>query len=146
MTCTCDCVYIFNVLLMMGAESTRNMYSNLVLCNKYACLKLHHVDYLIQYEIRKHRLFYRSESTQLAKHSVVRGPRGVTKLHRFSEECTTFKRVATSFSTVVPTFQKEHAFSIFRTEHNDSMGGEGYGHEHFPSQERRVGTTVLALQ
>jgi hypothetical protein len=35
------------VLLMMGAESTRNMYSNLAEKNKYDCLKLHHVGYLI---------------------------------------------------------------------------------------------------
>jgi hypothetical protein len=32
--------------LMMGAESTRNMYSNLAVKNKYDCLKLHHVGYL----------------------------------------------------------------------------------------------------
>jgi hypothetical protein len=25
MTCTCDCIYSFNVLLMMCAENTRNM-------------------------------------------------------------------------------------------------------------------------
>jgi hypothetical protein len=25
MTCACDCIYSFNVLLMMGAENTRNM-------------------------------------------------------------------------------------------------------------------------
>jgi hypothetical protein len=31
------------VLLMMGAESTRNMYSNLAEKNKYDFLKLHHV-------------------------------------------------------------------------------------------------------
>jgi hypothetical protein len=31
----------------MGAESTRNMYSNLAVNNKYGCLKLHHVVYLI---------------------------------------------------------------------------------------------------
>jgi hypothetical protein len=36
------------VLLMMGAESTRNMYSNLAVKNKYDCLKLHHVGYLIK--------------------------------------------------------------------------------------------------
>jgi hypothetical protein len=36
------------VLLMMGAESTRNMYSNLAKKNKYNCLKLHHVGYLIK--------------------------------------------------------------------------------------------------
>jgi hypothetical protein len=35
------------VLLMMGAESTRNMYSNLAV-NKYNRLKLHHVGYLIK--------------------------------------------------------------------------------------------------
>jgi hypothetical protein len=35
-------------LLMMGAESTRNMYSNLAAKNKYDCLKLHHVGYLIK--------------------------------------------------------------------------------------------------
>jgi hypothetical protein len=34
---------------MMGAESTRNMYSNLAEKNKYDCLKLHHVGYLIKY-------------------------------------------------------------------------------------------------
>ena len=37
MTCTCDCIYSFNVLLMMGADSTRNMYSNLTVNNKYGC-------------------------------------------------------------------------------------------------------------
>jgi hypothetical protein len=37
------------VLLMMGAESTRNMLSNLAGKNKYNCLKLHHVGYLIKY-------------------------------------------------------------------------------------------------
>jgi hypothetical protein len=36
------------VLLMMGAESTRNMQSNLVEKNKCDCLKLHHVGYLIK--------------------------------------------------------------------------------------------------
>jgi hypothetical protein len=36
------------VLLMMGAESTRNMYSTLAGKNKYNCLKLHHVGYLIK--------------------------------------------------------------------------------------------------
>jgi hypothetical protein len=36
------------VLLMMGAESTRNMQSNLAGKNKYDCLKLHHVGYLIK--------------------------------------------------------------------------------------------------
>jgi hypothetical protein len=36
------------VLLMMGAESTRNMYSNLAVKNKYDCIKLHHVGYLIK--------------------------------------------------------------------------------------------------
>jgi hypothetical protein len=36
------------VLLMMGAESTRNMYSNLAEKNKYGCLKLHRVGYLIK--------------------------------------------------------------------------------------------------
>jgi len=49
MTCTCDCIYSFNVILVMGAESTRNMYSNLAVNNKYDCLKLHHVGYLIIY-------------------------------------------------------------------------------------------------
>jgi len=34
MTCTCDNIYSSNVLLMMGAESTRNMYSNLAVDNK----------------------------------------------------------------------------------------------------------------
>jgi hypothetical protein len=33
---------------MMGAESTRNMYSNLAVEKKYDCLKLHHVGYLIK--------------------------------------------------------------------------------------------------
>ena len=47
MTCTCDCIYSFNVLLMMGEESTRNMYSNFAVNNKDDCLKLHHVGYLI---------------------------------------------------------------------------------------------------
>jgi hypothetical protein len=37
------------VLLMIGAESTRNMYSNLAEKNKFNCLKLHHVGYLIIY-------------------------------------------------------------------------------------------------
>jgi hypothetical protein len=37
------------VLLMMGAESTPNMYSNLGEKNKYNCFKLHHVGYLIIY-------------------------------------------------------------------------------------------------
>jgi hypothetical protein len=32
----------------MGAESTRNMYSNLAENNKYGWLKLHHVGYLIK--------------------------------------------------------------------------------------------------
>jgi hypothetical protein len=36
------------VLLMMGAESTRNMYSNLAVNNKYDFLKPHHVGYLIK--------------------------------------------------------------------------------------------------
>jgi hypothetical protein len=36
------------VLLMMGAESTRNMQSNLAVNNKYDCLKLHHVGSLIK--------------------------------------------------------------------------------------------------
>jgi hypothetical protein len=36
------------VLLMIGADSTRNMYSNLAVKNKYDCLKLHHVDYFIK--------------------------------------------------------------------------------------------------
>jgi hypothetical protein len=36
------------VLLMMGAEGTRNMYSNLAVKNKYDCFKLHHVGYLIK--------------------------------------------------------------------------------------------------
>jgi hypothetical protein len=36
------------VLLMMGAESTPNKYSNLTEKNKYDCLKLHHVGYLIR--------------------------------------------------------------------------------------------------
>jgi hypothetical protein len=35
------------VLLMMGAESTRNMESNLAEKNKYNFLKLRHVGYLI---------------------------------------------------------------------------------------------------
>jgi hypothetical protein len=33
---------------MMGAESTRNMYSNLAVNNKHDCLKLHHVGCLIK--------------------------------------------------------------------------------------------------
>jgi len=41
MTCTCDCIYSFNVLLMMCAESAWNMYSKLPTNNKYYCLKLH---------------------------------------------------------------------------------------------------------
>jgi hypothetical protein len=36
------------VLLMMGAESTRNMWSNLEEKNKYDFLKLHHIGYLIK--------------------------------------------------------------------------------------------------
>jgi hypothetical protein len=36
------------LLLMMGAEGTRNMYSNLAEKNKYDCLKLHHVGFLIK--------------------------------------------------------------------------------------------------
>jgi hypothetical protein len=39
---------VFIVLLMMGAESTRNMYSNLAVKDKYDCLKLHHIGYLIK--------------------------------------------------------------------------------------------------
>jgi hypothetical protein len=41
------------VLLMMGAESTRNMYSNLSVKNKYDCLKLHHVGYLIKQKFKR---------------------------------------------------------------------------------------------
>jgi len=48
MTCTCDCIYSFNVFLTMGAESTRNMYSNLTVNNKYGWLNLRHVGYLIK--------------------------------------------------------------------------------------------------
>jgi hypothetical protein len=47
MTFTCDCIYNFNVLLRMGAETTRNLYSNFTVNNKDDCLKLHHVGYLI---------------------------------------------------------------------------------------------------
>jgi hypothetical protein len=47
MICTCECIHSFNVLLMMGAESTRNMYSNFAVKNKDDCLKLLHVGYLI---------------------------------------------------------------------------------------------------
>jgi hypothetical protein len=36
------------VLLMMGVESTRNRQSNLAEKNKYDCLKLHHVGYLMK--------------------------------------------------------------------------------------------------
>jgi hypothetical protein len=36
-----------NVLLMMGAESTRNMQSNFAVNSKDDCLKLHHVGHLI---------------------------------------------------------------------------------------------------
>jgi hypothetical protein len=36
------------VLLMMGAESTHNMYSNLAVKNKYK-LMMHHVGYMIKY-------------------------------------------------------------------------------------------------
>jgi hypothetical protein len=39
------------------AESTQNMYSNLAVKNKYDCLKLHHVGYLIKYVIS---LFHRA--------------------------------------------------------------------------------------
>jgi hypothetical protein len=46
----------------MGAESTRNMYSNLAVNNKYDCLKLHHVGYLIKYigsvRITSHRCVF----------------------------------------------------------------------------------------
>jgi hypothetical protein len=35
----------------MGAESTRNMYSNLAVKNKYDGLKLHHVGYLIKWKV-----------------------------------------------------------------------------------------------
>ena len=48
MTCTCDCIYSFNVFLTMGAESTRNTYSNLAVNSKYGCLKLRHAGYLIK--------------------------------------------------------------------------------------------------
>jgi hypothetical protein len=34
------------VLLMMGAESTRNMCSNLAVKNKYDCIMLYYVGYL----------------------------------------------------------------------------------------------------
>jgi hypothetical protein len=37
------------VLLMMDAESTRNMQSNLAEKNNYNCLKLHHVGYLMKH-------------------------------------------------------------------------------------------------
>jgi hypothetical protein len=37
------------VLLMMDAESTRNVYNNLAVKDKYDCLKLHHVGCLIKY-------------------------------------------------------------------------------------------------
>jgi hypothetical protein len=36
------------VLLMMGAESTRNMQNKLAVKNKYDCLKLHNIGYLIK--------------------------------------------------------------------------------------------------
>jgi hypothetical protein len=49
MNCTYDCIYSFNLLLMMGAEGIRNIYSNLAVKNKYDCFKLHHVGYLIKY-------------------------------------------------------------------------------------------------
>jgi hypothetical protein len=39
------------VPLMMGAESTWNMQSNLAEKNKYDCLKPHHVGYLIKYRM-----------------------------------------------------------------------------------------------
>jgi hypothetical protein len=38
MICNCDCIYTFNVLLTMGAENTRNMYSNFAVKNKDDCL------------------------------------------------------------------------------------------------------------
>jgi hypothetical protein len=38
----------------MGAESTRNMYSNVAEKNKYKCLELHHVGYLIKYIVTSH--------------------------------------------------------------------------------------------
>jgi hypothetical protein len=47
MICNCDCIYSFSVLLMMVAESTRNLYSNFAVNNKDDCLKLNHVVYLI---------------------------------------------------------------------------------------------------
>jgi hypothetical protein len=45
------------VLLMMGAESTRNMWSNLAEKNNYNCLKLHRVGYLIKFidDARNHK-------------------------------------------------------------------------------------------
>jgi hypothetical protein len=36
-----------SVLLMMGVESTRNMYSKFAVYHKDDCLKLHHVGYFI---------------------------------------------------------------------------------------------------
>jgi hypothetical protein len=48
MNCTYDCICSFIELLMMGAGNTQNMYSNLAEKNKYECLKLHHVGYLIK--------------------------------------------------------------------------------------------------
>jgi hypothetical protein len=48
MNCTYDYIYSFNVYLTMGGESARNMYNNLAVKNKYDCLKLHHVGYLIK--------------------------------------------------------------------------------------------------
>ena len=47
MICTCDCIYSFNVPVMMGAKSTWNMQSNFTVNNKDDCLKLHHIGYLI---------------------------------------------------------------------------------------------------
>jgi hypothetical protein len=44
----------------MGAESTQNMSSNIAVNNKYDCLKLHHVGYLIKQidDARNHKYIY----------------------------------------------------------------------------------------
>jgi hypothetical protein len=41
---------VLSVPLMMGAQSTRNMYSNLAVKNKCDCLKLHLDGYLIKHK------------------------------------------------------------------------------------------------
>jgi hypothetical protein len=61
------------VLLMMGAESTRNIYSNLAVNNKYDCLKLHHVGYLMKYAHSYCSVLSQSYYTMLLKPVTVHG-------------------------------------------------------------------------